>query len=223
MRTGAQCIVPDQCGCELTINSSRFLLAGGEQMIKYTERLDKAIRVATYAHRNQVRKGSKLPYIVHPYGVMIIASSVTDDEDILIACLFHDILEDVPKDYPETRMQKEFGKRVVAIVKDVTKDDSLTDWHKRSKAYLNHLENEASDEAVIVSASDKINNIMSMITDYEKVGDDLWKIFSTKSSADQLWWYESILQVILKRNVPVELSNMLSEKVATLKTIVTKV
>lgn len=71
------------------------------------------------------------------------------------------------------------------------------------------LEHKASDEAVIVSASDKIHNLLSILTDHTTHGDDLWwENFTTKSSADQLWWYESILEVITKRGVPAELKDI---------------
>lgn len=189
-------------------------------MINYTVRLDKALRIAAWAHEQagQHRKGSDIPYIIHPFGVMTIASNATSDEDILIACLMHDVLEDVDSSiYSEADMRKDFGDRVVAIVKDVTKDESEKDWHKRSKAYLNHLEHEASNEAIIVSASDKIHNLLSIITDHTTHGDDLWQRFTTKSSADQLWWYESILEVITKRNAPASLIAELSNKVESLR------
>src|SRR5665647_836503 len=177
-------------------------------MISYTHRLDKAIRIAAWAHEQQLqhRKGTDIPYIIHPFGVMLIASNATDDEDVLIACLMHDVLEDVDSSiYDEQAMRADFGDRMVAMVKDVTKDDSISDWHERSRAYLDHLENEASDEAVIVSTYDKIHNLVSILVDYETHGEGLWTRFSTQSAADQLWWYESILAVATKRAIPAEL------------------
>jgi len=189
-------------------------------MINYTQRLDSAIRRAAWAHEQakQHRKGSDVPYIIHPFGVMVIAGNVTDDEDTLIACLMHDVLEDVAASiFNETQMRQEFGDRVVAIVKDVTKDDSIENWRERSRAYLKHLEFSASDEAVIVSAADKIHNISSVLFDYETVGEDLWLRFSTESSADQVWWYKSILEVIEKRNAPPELCFTLARQLENLK------
>lgn len=188
-------------------------------MIKYTPRLDNAIKMAAWSHEQakQHRKGSDAPYIIHPFGVMVIAGNVTNDEDILIACLMHDILEDVDCSiYSENEMRKDFGDRVVSIVKDVTKDESISVWRDRSKAYLNHLEHQASDEAVIVSAADKIHNLLSIISDYAAIGDELWQRFSTKNSRDQLWWYESILSVIQKRHAPKELSSILQAQVELL-------
>lgn len=189
-------------------------------MIHYTERLDAAIRKAAWAHeqQGQHRKGSDIPYIIHPVGVMMIASNATDDEDILIACLMHDVLEDVDTTiYSEADMRAEFGDRVVGFVKDVTKDDSVADWHERSKAYLDHLEHRASDGAVIVSASDKIHNLLSVLADYEVYGDDIWKRFTTNNSADQVWWYGAILDVITKRGAPAELCNQLASQINQLK------
>lgn len=188
-------------------------------MIHYTERLDKALRRAAWAHEQQQqhRKGSDIPYIIHPVGVMMIASNVTDDEDVLIACLLHDILEDVSADiYDEAIMSGDFGERVVAIVKDVTHNGS-DDWHERSNEYLRHLEQNASAEAVIVSASDKIHNLLSVLSDYEEYGEALWDRFTTKNSADQVWWYTEILRVITKRGVPALLSHTFAEQLNTLK------
>lgn len=194
-------------------------------MINYTDRLDSALRKAAWAHEKsgQHRKGTDIPYIIHPVGVMIIASNVTDDENILVACLMHDVLEDVRADiYDEDKMREEFGNRVVEIVKNITKDGDKPDWRDRANDYLQHLEYSASDEAVIVSASDKIHNLLSILADYSTYGDELWNRFSTKSSADQLWWYESILGVVTRRKVPEKLIIQLTEQVNSLKNILVK-
>lgn len=194
-------------------------------MINYTNRLDSALRKAAWAHEKtgQHRKGTDIPYIIHPVGVMMIASNVTGDEDILVACLLHDVLEDVDSNiYDENQMQAEFGDKVLAIVKSVTKDETEADWRTRSKKYLYNLENKASDKAVIVCASDKIHNLLSILIDYETNGDSLWNRFTTNNSADQLWWYQSILEVIINRKAPEMLINQLTELVSALRNIVVK-
>lgn len=176
-----------------------------KQKINYTNRLDSALRRAAWAHEQagQHRKGTDIPYIIHPFGVMTIASNVTEDEDTLIACLMHDVLEDVDSNiYDADDMRREFGGRVLSIVLDVTKDESITDWHERSKAYLDHLQHQASDEAVIVCAADKMHNLQSMLSDHDTEGEATWERFTTKSSHDQLWWYESVLRVVTSRQAP---------------------
>jgi hypothetical protein len=162
-----------------------------------SHRLDKAVAIAAKAHAEQQRKGSDIPYIVHPFRVMHIANLVTNDEDILIACLFHDILEDAPEIYSREQMMEDFGARVVSFVDDVTKDSSIKSWRKRSGAYLEHLQT-AEEGSVIVSAADKINNLNAVLIDYEAMGDKVWKKFNSNKE-QQLWWYESIFAIVRRR------------------------
>jgi (p)ppGpp synthase/HD superfamily hydrolase len=188
-------------------------------MIKYTERLDLALRKSSRAFEQagRYRKGTDIPYIMHPVAVMLLASNVTDDEDILIACLMHDILEDVDDEiYSEAEMLRDFGDRVVEIVKDVTKDESIKEWHKRSQAYLNHLRYEASEEAVIVAICDKIHNLLSTVMDYDSVGDEVWLRFRTKNAEDQKWWYRSVLEVAKERKIPTVLVTQLNNLINSL-------
>lgn len=175
-----------------------------------TPRLYTALNVASYAHRNQTRKGGDLPYIAHPFGVMYLASKETDDEDVLIACLFHDVLEDVPEEYPEEKMREEFGDRVTDIVLGVTKNDSLADWKERSLAYLNHLEHEAPDESVIVSGADKLYNALSTLEDYRTIGDDIWKRFHA-GREDQLWFYRTFLEIAQRRIPDLPMTKQLAD------------
>jgi len=181
-------------------------------MIVFTERLERAIKVAAIAHQYQKRKGADIPYIVHPFAVMCIASNVTDDEDVLIASLLHDIIEDVPEEYSRQRMLLEFGKRVVSIVDGVTKDSTFKDWQDRADAYLYQLEHNATDESVTVSCADKIHNLMSILSDYKSLGDNLWKRFNA-GKEQQLWWYESVLEVTSTRLPKLKLNDLLRDQV----------
>lgn len=97
-------------------------------------RLLNAINIAAVAHRNQYRKGTAIPYVSHVFAVMNIASAMTDDEDILIACLLHDVLEDAPDEFSAEQIEETFGPRVLDIVGEVTKDESLSSWQERSDA-----------------------------------------------------------------------------------------
>jgi (p)ppGpp synthase/HD superfamily hydrolase len=183
-----------------------------------TPRLSTAINKATWAHRNQTRKGSGLPYILHPYSVMCIAGQATSDEDILIACLMHDVIEDVPEEYSVDEIRTDFGDRVLDIILGVTKNDTLPSWQDRADAYLHHLEHEATDESVIVSCADKIHNLMSILADYEEIGEELWGRFNAGKER-QVWWYQAILEVVIRRLPELPLNKQLSDLVAQLKMI----
>ena len=78
--------------------------------ISLTPRLQQAITQAATSHDGHYRKGSTKPYVTHVVSVMLIASEYTDDEDILIACLLHDIMEDRnPMRASRTRAMKRSG------------------------------------------------------------------------------------------------------------------
>ncbi len=174
-------------------------------MINYTKRLDHGLRVASIAHdqNKQYRRGGKIPYIVHPFGAMLIASTVTEDEDVLIACLLHDVLEDVPSSiYSKEQLKSDFGERVLRFVEDVTKDPNLKTWQETTLSYLNHLKDSAQPESLIVCAADKIQNMTSINIDYQNVGNNIWDIFTTKSKADQIWFFGEIYNTLKTRKCP---------------------
>ena len=162
-----------------------------------SSRLMRGIATASRAHDGHYRKGSGLPYISHPMSVMLIAASVTNDEDVLLAALFHDILEDVPENYSRAEMEDEFGPRVVEIVEGVTKASSLPSWQERADAYLEQLSH-GSEESLIVAAADKFHNLSQTLEDLDRDGHALWDRFRSTPS-QQLWWYTSVRNVIAER------------------------
>ena len=82
----------------------------------FSSRLDDAIKLAARLHRDQVRNDNeRSPYITHLVSVMVVLSQVTDDEDILVAGIMHDSLEDVPH-YTYERLVEDCGERVAKIV-----------------------------------------------------------------------------------------------------------
>lgn len=178
-------------------------------------RLIQAINTAAWAHRDHVRKGTDIPYVSHVVGVMHLVSQVTDDEDVLIAALFHDILEDVPEEYSPQRMAEEFGDRVVELVRGVTKDSTLSSWQDRSDAYLAHLR-KADDGSVLISAADKLHNLLSIHADLDELGDELWARFNSGKER-QLWWYRSVADLVLERLPGNPLGEELARQVARLE------
>ena len=162
-----------------------------------SDRLMRGIATASRAHDGHYRKGSGVPYISHPMSVMLIAASMTNDEDVLLAALFHDILEDVPKNYSREQMENEFGPHVVEIVEGVTKDSSLPSWQERADAYLEQV-SRGSEESVIVAAADKFHNLSQTLEDLDRDGHALWERFRSTPS-QQLWWYTSVRNVIAER------------------------
>jgi (p)ppGpp synthase/HD superfamily hydrolase len=172
-----------------------------------TQRIEQAIVRATVLHHFQKRKVSGVPYIVHPYSVAFLLTHYTDDEDVIIAGLLHDVLEDVPE-YTETMLREEFGERVFTIVKEVTEDylqggqgkslpqDSQS-WRGRKSRYLENIKND-SQEALLVATADKIHNMRGLIDEYRIHGELVWEKFR-RDSQDLLWFYQSASQIIGER------------------------
>ena len=82
--------------------------------LKYNSRLIKALYFAADAHKNQKRKGSDMAYIVHPVEVAMILLENNMPEDLIIAGLLHDVLEDTDKS--KIDIENEFGKKVLDLV-----------------------------------------------------------------------------------------------------------
>ncbi len=170
----------------------------------FTPTIQKAINIASRLHAGQIRKGSgDLPYISHPFSVAWILSEYTDDEDVIVAGLLHDILEDV-KNYRFDDMVRDFGERVAQIVKGVSEDkdpnivsDEKATWKERKSKYLQGLEHD-STEALMVCAADKIHNLQSMIDDYEVQGDSFWEKFNAPND-EKLWFYSEVGRILENR------------------------
>lgn len=172
--------------------------------MKLTQKIQQAINLASRLHLGQVRKGdSGLPYISHPFSVAWILSNYTEDEDVIIGGLLHDVLEDV-KGYYYDDMVRDFGERVAQIVKGVSEDkdpnvesDERATWEERKSKYLAGLEHD-SEESLMVCAADKIHNLQSMINAYKKKGDALWDNFNSPKEK-KLWLYQEILKFMKGR------------------------
>lgn len=134
-----------------------------------TLRLQKAINISARQHDGQYRYGKeRFPYITHPFSVALIISEWTDDEDNIIAGLFHDIFEDT-KGHDYEQMTNEFNERIASIVKDVSENETLPK-EERKMDRLKRMET-ASAEALLVFMADKIHNAESLLAIKENGND----------------------------------------------------
>ncbi|WP_293773440.1 HD domain-containing protein [uncultured Corynebacterium sp.] len=186
-----------------------------------TPRLTRALAVAAEAHDGHYRKATAIPYVSHVYAVMHVASRqglpAEIEEDVLIACLLHDTLEDVSERYGRAQMLADFGPRVVSLVEGVTKDSTLAGWRERSEAYLEHLRG-AEYGSVVISACDKLHNLTSILEDYAVQGEALWDRFNSGKEQQQ-WWYGAVLEVVSERAPELPLLDEYRAKVAALRAL----
>ena len=145
------------------------------------KKLDEAIVFATEKHMGQVRKRENSPYILHPLEAAAIASDLTKDEDIIVAAVLHDTVEDTDTTVEEIR--EKFGDRVAELVESESENKRYDlppeqTWEMRKKESLEHLKN-ATDPAVkILWLADKVSNIRTLFKLYEEEGDAMWNHFN---------------------------------------------
>jgi (p)ppGpp synthase/HD superfamily hydrolase len=166
-----------------------------------SKRFDAAFAMASQAHAGQVRKGTSIPYVSHPVEVALLVAEYGGDEDQAIAGLLHDVLEDGGPQWAAP-IREQFGPRVLSMVEACT--DSVPDasgqkppWKERKVAYLEHLAH-APDDALLVSACDKLHNLWSIAVDLEEIGDAVFDRF-TAGKDGTLWYYGQLVSVLAPR------------------------
>jgi len=134
----------------------------------YSYRIEQAIRAAAILHEDQKRRGKvPLPYVTHLAAVAWIVSDYTDSEDTIVGAWLHDTLEDT--DYTREELEEDFGHEVKKIVEAVTepkeKDGKKLTWAESKEAYNEQLKI-GPEEALVISAADKIHNMRSIVEEY---------------------------------------------------------
>jgi (p)ppGpp synthase/HD superfamily hydrolase len=134
----------------------------------YSYAIEQAIRASAILHKDQVRKGKvPYPYVTHLFAAAMLAADYTDDEDIVVATLLHDTLEDT--EYTEAELREDFGDAVADIVRVVTepprKTPDLPGILAQKKQYVKQIK-DAPEAALIVVAADKIHNMRSVVEAY---------------------------------------------------------
>ena len=151
-------------------------------------RVEEAIEVAAEAHHGQFRKGTRIPYISHPYAVGLILMNEGCSEEVVIAGLLHDTVEDT--DMTLDCIQERFGKTVAEIVDGCSENKSLR-WRERKTELIEGLKT-ASPEICLVTCADKLHNLRTVISEHDEIGDNVWERFHGGVEA-QSWYYQSIL------------------------------
>src|SRR5450631_3513172 len=150
--------------------------------VPLTIRFDHALLFAAQVHRNQDRKKSGIPYLSHLLGVASIVLDYGGDEEMGIAALLHDAVEDHGGRPMLKVIEQIFGARVAKIVDGCT-DSYVEDprkkenWERRKLRYLHRVRHEDA-ETRFVSAADKLYNVRAVLRDLRYDGDSAFARFS---------------------------------------------
>ena len=160
------------------------------KVVSVMNQIDTAIEFAAQAHRHQLRKGTEIPYISHPYGVGMILLEAKCKEEVIIAGLLHDTLEDT--DTTEEDIGSMFGEEVLRLVQGASEPDKTDSWERRKKHTLEFLK--SADLAIRqVACADKLHNLRSIRRDVEAHGESIWNKFN-RGYEDQKWYYTSLVE-----------------------------
>jgi (p)ppGpp synthase/HD superfamily hydrolase len=173
----------------------------------YSDRVNHAFAFAAKHHDQQVRKGTRLPYLTHPANVAVILTRYGRDEDTVVAGILHDVVEDCVKstytrDMLEQRIRDKFGDAVVQTVLMVSKrvldDDGIPlSPDEQRDDYIERLTG-ASESALWVCAADKIHNSGSILADLRRTADPadrevIWRRFR-QGKAGTAAYYRAVFQ-----------------------------
>jgi (p)ppGpp synthase/HD superfamily hydrolase len=186
--------------------------------IKLGARFLRAFVFTAEKHKGQTRKASSIPYIGHLMGVASLVLEGGGDEDLAIAALLHDVVEDCGGVPMLKEIRRRFGARVAKMVDGCT--DAYTDpkpaWRERKEKYIVRLRKEDKDTR-LVSAADKLNNVRSIVSDYRAVGESIWSRF--KGGREGTLWYYRTLRDEFLRDPPNRITRDLALAVSELESL----
>ena len=170
--------------------------APGDAAAAGSSRLTAGIRLAGALHRGQTRKGSAVPYVLHPLAVAAIVVGQGGDEDEVIAALLHDGIEDGGGEPASVAIGERFGPRVLAIVLGCTDTDRTPKppWRERKEAFVSGLR-AASASVRLVVAADKLHNAGDTARDLASGGPGVWERFRGGRDGT-LWYYDAVLAAL---------------------------
>ena len=167
-----------------------------------TERFSEAVEYARQLH-TEYRKGTDIPYMAHLLGVAALVMGeaggpVPVTEDMILAALLHDAVEDHGGTPRLCEIEGRFGPevaRMVAALSDTFAEDheKKEGWEERKNNYLTRLREEP-DDVLLISAADKLYNAKTILDDYKDIGPAVFDRFK-RGAKEQLWYFDELLKV----------------------------
>jgi (p)ppGpp synthase/HD superfamily hydrolase len=159
---------------------------------------EEACIYASKKHQGQLRKDGTI-YILHPFEVALICSSMTQDQEILAAAVLHDVPEECSVTIEEItnlftqRVGKLVGLETELKFEGISKDKS---WKVRKQIAITRLNKTNDIGFKMIYLSDKLANIRALYKDYKQNGIKAFEKFNVKNIDEQLWYYNEVLNSV---------------------------
>jgi hypothetical protein len=166
----------------------------------YTSNIKKAVRFSVKTHevyQKQKRKGKDIPYVTHPLTVGLILASAGASEEVIIAGILHDTIEDsvTEKKVTKEMLAERFGEEVAALVASVSETDKSLSWEERKKEALAHI-GTFSQGSLLVKSADIISNASELVDDYRREGEEIFARFNAPKEKIIKHYSEAITAII---------------------------
>lgn len=173
------------------------------EQLELTARFTSAVDYARTIHIER-RKGTGIPYVAHLVGVAALVMGEAGHvefpvtEDMVIAALLHDAVEDHGGLPRLAHIEANFGAQVARMVEGLSDSFSVESsnkqsWLERKQGYIARLKDEPADIRLI-SAADKLYNARAILEDYRDVGPEVWKRFK-RGRNEQIWYFDTLVAV----------------------------
>jgi guanosine-3',5'-bis(diphosphate) 3'-pyrophosphohydrolase len=160
-----------------------------------TLRMEEAMRFAATTHDGQTRRGSRVPYFEHVVAVAFILDRVGFAEDVVVAGLLHDVVEDTATSFEDVAAR--FGESVATLVRYCSEIKTDAEgikrpWIDRKRDHLAAL-SAAPTEARGIMLADKLHNLISIELDLRE-NRPVWSQFHAERER-VLWYYRSTIEL----------------------------
>jgi (p)ppGpp synthase/HD superfamily hydrolase len=215
----------------------------------YSQAFDTALIIAAIVHQCARRKGTRIPYIMHPVHVSALVARSGASEDVAVAAVLHDVLEDFDASDAAVRddlrktftslagldnepehfregfdrfLRRTFSARVMQLV------DALTERKTeggRARPWRARKEESLAhlrhgdDEAVLLKGADVLHNVRSIVQDLS-LGRAGIKGRFTATPGETLWYYEAVHEIVHARLPAAPIDRELAEALGALRTLV---
>lgn len=144
---------------------------------------------AEKAHAGQYRRIMRVPYVTHPIRVAERVEAVGFSDDVICAAYLHDVVEDTT--YTIEDIEEQFGPRITHLVAAHTEDKTKS-WQERKQCTVDMIA-AAEKEVKYLIVADRLDNMLDLEKDIEKLGDTVWQNFNAGYES-QMWYNQSIVK-----------------------------
>lgn len=151
---------------------------------------EQARKLMIKAHNGQKRKITGEPYFSHPLNVARILRRAGFPEEVVIAGLLHDAVEDT--EVTDQDIREMFGDIIADLVASHTENKSLS-WEERKAHTIEQVRTGTLEEKALIVA-DKLDNLSSVRYALSSEGKAVWSYFNR--GYDQQKWYNEGIKII---------------------------